>query len=156
MQQPRAHQFCFGRPWPGWITEGGRVFWISILNHLGSFLPYVAKVLLARLVWLGAQIEILNDVKVSSLPSSGGSCKWGAAIGGWGQMVGSSCSVCPWRLMIPESLPLPSRLYFINYEHSGYPSRAYLGRSIWKRLELLVVQMEAQCIQVSIVSAADF
>lgn len=41
-----------------------------MLNHLGSILPYVAKVLLARLVWLGAQIEILNDVKVSSLPSS--------------------------------------------------------------------------------------
>lgn len=35
--------------------------------------------------------------------------------------------------MIPESLPLPSRLYFINYEHSSYPSRAYLGSSILEK-----------------------
>ena len=35
--------------------------------------------------------------------------------------------------MIPESLPLPSRLYFINYKHSSYPSRAYLGRSILEK-----------------------
>ena len=35
--------------------------------------------------------------------------------------------------MIPESLPLPSRLYFINYKHSGYLWRAYLGRSILEK-----------------------
>lgn len=53
-----------------WVNHRGVESFLNLHTEPpGINLPYAAKVLLARLVRLGAQIEILNDVKVSSLPS---------------------------------------------------------------------------------------